>query len=1105
MPNPNLSKLIFKNLVAGFGYFAGGWLGTFLVVPPSNASPIWPAAGIALTALLVCGEAVIPGIFLGALAAQFYSFLDTSSFANMLESFGVAGVASIGSCLQAWVGMLLINRWVGKQNALIADRKILYFFALIAVSCLISASIGVGSLFLRGVIGPVDLIGSWTIWWAGDTIGAAIMTPMLLLFFGQPRAVWQARQRFVLYPLLLVLFAVLLVFEFNQRQEATRIENVFERQVELLHTQIIRHLHAHFTAVETVKALFNSSEHVAQEEFIRFAQSIYKQDTGILEWTPRISNDERESWQAVNANVIRQLSSDNTLQPAPVKAEYFPITFIEPLAGNEAVLGFDISSNPRVSPIINQAIDSGETLATGTINLVQYSEPHAGLVIYAPVYRKGFAIDSPEQRRQHFLGFAAYAFRVDMDIEQIFAEIGPSQIQLFLEVFDNDLPVYSNVSRNSGQGLQFHNFSKAISIDFAGRHWQLHYQTSSEFFYQQQSRASWWLLLGGFLLCSLTGFGLLLLTGRTARVEDLVTQRTLDLLRSNQALNQEIAIRRQQEHELRIAAATFESHEAVLVTDANSIILRVNQAFTRITGFRADEVIGKTPKLLASGAHDQQFYQQMYAELAEKNEWKGEIWNRRKNGEVFPELLTITGVRDEQKQLTQYVAIFSDISAQKSAEQEIHSLAFYDPLTNLPNRRLMLDRLQQEIAAAKRQTSYGALFFLDLDHFKHLNDSRGHHVGDELLIQVANRLKSIIRDEDTACRLGGDEFVIMVPGRLLSLQQATDHAAILAEKILLTISQPYLVEDSELHFSTSIGVTLYPNSEVQPEDIIQQADTAMYRAKESGRNSISFYESGMQAAADKRLTMEKELRFAIKEGQFLLHYQPQVDDQGRVMSAEALIRWAHPEKGMISPAEFIPLAEDTQLILPLGNWVLQEACRQIKAWDKQGSSIGHVAVNVSSRQFRQIGFVQQVRQALLDEGVHAHRLVVELTEGSVIEDIEDTIAKMRALQAMGVRISIDDFGMGYSSLSYLKSLPLSQLKIDQSFVKQIDDPNSAVIVETIIMMAKSLGLNVIAEGVEQLDQVDFLRNKGCLSYQGYYFSRPLTADAFCLHLEANQA
>ncbi len=525
--------------------------------------------------------------------------------------------------------------------------------------------------------------------------------------------------------------------------------------------------------------------------------------------------------------------------------------------------------------------------------------------------------------------------------------------------------------------------------------------------------------------------------------------------------------------------------------------MRVNNAFSKITGYSTDDVIGRHPDFLSAAYQESGFIQNLIQVLTTNNQWQGEIWNRRKNGDVFPEWLTVTGVRDEHGNLLNYVGIFSDISEQKAAEREIHELAFYDPLTGLPNRRLLLDRLKQEIAAAKRQHYYGALFFLDLDHFKNLNDSRGHQVGDELLIQVAQRLKSIVRDEDTASRLGGDEFIVMVPGRYPQLAQATRAAVMLAEKILNTINQPFIVQGSEHHFSTSIGVTLFPEIADQPEAVIQQADTAMYRAKESGRNGISFYRPSMQEAADKRLTLEKEIRQALKDEQFVLHYQAQVDDSGQVVSAEALIRWQHPVRGLVSPMEFIPVAEDTQLIVPIGDWVIREACRQIKVWDAQNKPIPHVAVNVSSRQFRQADFVERVKHILLEADVSADRLVIELTEGCVISDIEDTVRKMRDLQDLGVNTSIDDFGIGYSSLSYLKMLPISQLKIDQSFVRDIaSDPNDAVIVETIINMAKNLGLHVIAEGVETQEQMNFLRDKGCLNYQGYFTGRPLCPATF---------
>ncbi len=1089
-------RAITLNLAVAASYFAAGWLGTLLATQPSNASPVWPAAGVALAAILVYDKSVLAGIFLGSLVTQIYAFLDIACLAKTLESLMIGGLAGIGACLQAILGAWLINRWVGKHDPLIEDRKILRFFILLTISCVVSATIGVGSLYFRGIIELANVGRSWTTWWVGDSIGAVVFTPLLLLFFGRPRYLWRIRRQFVLYPLLIALFLVLTVFEYSQRQENQQINHQFERQVDLLNTTIQEQLRNHIATATALKALFDSSKEVEHNEFVQFAHSIRTSHSGTLEWTPRISDSQRQNWESVQNTPIQQLNHLGKLEVAEHKAEYFPVTFIVPEAGNEQAFGFDIGSNPEVTSVISQVINSGMALATGGFQLVQESLQFPGTVIYAPVYRKNQPLETATDRQLAFVGFVASVFRICNDVEAIFDWLGSNQLQLLLEIHDDQRLMYSNLPANYKHDLQFITLAINKDITFAGRTWHLLYLPSEAFFHQQQSSTIGWLLLGGFVLCGLTAFGLLVMTGRNAKVEEQIAIRTQDLSRSNQALNQEIAIRQRQERELRIAATTFESHDAIVVTDPEGTILRVNNAFTRITGYSAEDVAGKNPRLFSSGYHDGQFFRQMYEELARKNRWQGEIWNRRKNGEIFPEWLTLTGVRDDKNQLTHYVAIFSDVSEKKAAEREIHNLAFYDPLTNLPNRRLLLDRLTQEIAAAKRQRCYGALFFLDLDHFKTLNDSRGHQVGDELLVQVAQRLTAIIRDEDTACRMGGDEFIVMVPGRYTKLRQATDHAAMLAEKILLAINQPFMVQGSEHHFSTSIGVTLYPESAEQPEAVIQQADTAMYRAKESGRNGISFYRSSMQEAADRRLTLEKEIRKALIDHQFLLHYQPQVDEQGRVVSAEALIRWEHPQNGVVSPGEFIPVAEDTQLILPIGAWVLAEACRQIKIWDEQGKHISHIAVNVSSRQFRQAGFVQQVKQILLEAGLEAERLVIELTEGSVIEDIDDTISKMHALQAMGIKISIDDFGIGYSSLSYLKSLPLSQLKIDQSFVKHSNDANSAVIVETIIMMAKSLGLNVIAEGVESQEQVDFLKAKGCLFYQGFYFSRPVPANAF---------
>jgi diguanylate cyclase (GGDEF)-like protein len=429
--------------------------------------------------------------------------------------------------------------------------------------------------------------------------------------------------------------------------------------------------------------------------------------------------------------------------------------------------------------------------------------------------------------------------------------------------------------------------------------------------------------------------------------------------------------------------------------------------------------------------------------------------------------------------------------------RHIYDLAFYDSLTGLANRRLLLSQLNIELTVAKRKSIFGAIMFLDLDRFKILNDSLGHHIGDDLLVLVAKRINKVLHEQDLAARFGGDEFIIMIRAHETSLKQATESTLIIAENIRHNLEQPYLIGDYEHHCSTSIGITLFPEHGVSAAEILQQADKAMYQSKEKGRNTISFFHPDLQKKADARLFMEKEMRLALQNKDFLLFYQPQTDQLGIPLSTEALIRWQHPERGLISPADFIPIAEESGLIFLLGYWVLNQACAQMRTWLDEGLNLHHVAVNVSSKQFRQTDFVSQIEQVLNDNNLPASHLFIELTEGVVVNNMTDTIEKMQALKKIGVKISIDDFGTGYSSLSYLKHLPLDQLKIDQSFVRDITiDSNNAIIVETIINMAHNLHLDVIAEGVETLQQKDFLISKGCSVFQGSYFSNPLPASQF---------
>jgi diguanylate cyclase (GGDEF)-like protein/PAS domain S-box-containing protein len=556
--------------------------------------------------------------------------------------------------------------------------------------------------------------------------------------------------------------------------------------------------------------------------------------------------------------------------------------------------------------------------------------------------------------------------------------------------------------------------------------------------------------------------------------------------------------RKQSEHDLRIAAIAFESQEGMLITDANSIILRANSAFINITGFDCKDVVGQNPRLLNSGRQDANFYKTMWQHIHNTGTWEGEIWNRRKSGEIYPEHLSITAVKDTLGIVTNYVATFNDITASKAAENEIKSLAFYDPLTSLPNRRLLMDRLNHALASSARSSRSGAVLFIDLDNFKTLNDTLGHDIGDLLLKQVSARLLSCVREGDTVARLGGDEFVVMLEDLSEHTIEAAEQTETVGEKILATLNQPYQLSAHACNSTPSIGATLFNDHVLPIEDLMKQADIAMYQAKKAGRNTLRFFDPEMQQTINTRAALESELHLAIKKQQFHLYYQIQVDSLNQPLGAETLIRWIHPERGMISPAQFIPLAEETGLILPIGLWVLDSACAQIKTWQSEPLTCDLVlAVNVSARQFRQADFVAQVQEVVARHAINPGRLKLELTESLLLDNVEEIISTMNALKEIGVRFSLDDFGTGYSSLQYLKRLPLDQLKIDQSFVRDIVFDNSdRAIVRTIIAMAQGLNLDVIAEGVETEEQRQLLLNKGCTHFQGYLFGRPTPIDQF---------
>jgi len=552
------------------------------------------------------------------------------------------------------------------------------------------------------------------------------------------------------------------------------------------------------------------------------------------------------------------------------------------------------------------------------------------------------------------------------------------------------------------------------------------------------------------------------------------------------------------EDELRIAAAAFETNDAIMVTDCDANIIRVNRAFLDVTGYSPEDVLGKNPRIMSSGLHGKEFYSDMWQQLHLNGEWTGEIFDKRKNGDVYPKWLKISAVKDESQTTSHYVGIFSDLSERRRSEDEIRNLAFYDTVTKLPNRHLFLECFSAAMAGAARMGNFGAVLFVDLDRFKILNDTMGHNYGDLMLVEVASRLKGCVRDMDTVARLGGDEFVVLVKDLNKNQEEASCKVGLIAEKIRESLAMPYDLNGHQYVSSPSIGVSLYDGYEESPDILIQQADMAMYQAKNSGRNAIRFFDPVMQQNVAIHSALENDLRHAIIKNQLHLYYQMQVDNNHKPLGAEALLRWTHPDRGLVMPGTFIPIAEESTLIIEIGDWVLDAACRQLALWGKNEYTHDFtLAVNVSAKQFAIANFVAKIAEVLQAHNVNPARLKLELTESMMLENMAATVEKMHELKALGVTLAMDDFGIGYSSLSYLKQMPLDQLKIDQGFVKGITaDGNDAVLVQTIIDLATNFHLNVIAEGVETEAQLTFLKHHDCMAYQGFLFGKAVPIAEF---------
>jgi len=562
----------------------------------------------------------------------------------------------------------------------------------------------------------------------------------------------------------------------------------------------------------------------------------------------------------------------------------------------------------------------------------------------------------------------------------------------------------------------------------------------------------------------------------------------MKLSKEKKNLKKEVAVRIEAEQKLKLAASVFEhASEGIVITLPDQTIVEVNNAFVTLTGFSREEVIGATPRILKSGMHKPEYYAEMFTTIVNTGAWQGEIWNRNKNGELYAELINISAVKNEAGEIQNFIGIFSDITTMKEHQEKLAYLVNYDPLTGLANRRYLHDRLEHAIQLAKRNDDLIAVIFIDLDNFKYVNDTLGHEVGDKLLIHITERIKGVIRESDTLARMGGDEFV------LIAEKIGTEDAvASLAQKIVESISNSFYISHNKIFTGASLGISIFPSDGADIDTLMKKADMAMYQSKEQGKNRFSFFSVDLERKLKNKLGTENELRRAISSNEFVLYYQPQVDSRNdHIIGLEALIRWNHPQRGIVSPYEFIPTAEDSGLIVPIGDWVIMKSVSTLRIWQDSGINLQWLAINIADKQFKETTFVSKIQSAIDFFKVDPTKIKIELTEGIIMDKPDEAIAKLNQLRDLGVKISIDDFGTGYSSLSYLRRFPIDQFKIDRSFVKDIGDSRSdKEITSAMIAMGHALNIEIIAEGVETKEQLDFLMGRGCYFIQGYYYSKP---------------
>ncbi len=1051
-------RLWLANLATVAVYIGTLLLSHALALPAGYATPVYLPAGVGFALAVTFGWRALPGIAVGALLSHLpdgWMERDTA----LATASAAAAVATLGSLTQAWLGAIWFRRVV--DPALGTARDVARLLALAPAFCLINATANVAALYWLGVVTAAERAPNWINWWAGDTVGVLLAAPLVWIVCGRPRRLWRRRARLVALPLLLAAGVVMAAYEQTVMWEHQQYLQAYRLKAQQVADELQAELREHERFVGTFSRTIAAEDRLMhREKFLRIASGYVdgRPEIAAINWLVPVTLAERatfETWVRTHVDPafpgVREVTRTQDLRPAGPRAQYLPLLYTWPPA-NARIRGMDFLTAPGRTEAVSRALAGTEAAATGPVRLVANGANGIGLFRAARL-----AGDPP-------LGVLALILNANVFVQQAVRRAGFTGFDISLADTTGGgapLVLVGDPFRHAVSG------DYTVQLVFGGRTLQLRFSPTAAYMEGERGLASWIVITTGLLLAALLGALMLIVSGERAQIEAQVADRTA-----------------------RLQAILDNAADAIVTVDARGTVLSANRATAALFGYPPALLPGLAFTALVPGHGDEDGLG-LLARLADGRPEERQRDGLNAQGEPMPLAVAVSIVDLAGERL--YVCILRDLTEQQRAQARIHRLAHHDPLTGLENRHALGMRLEQQLAQARRTRQPLAVLFIDLDHFKKINDSLGHQAGDELLVGAAARMKDLLRDVDTLARLGGDEFIIVLGGPL-----SPDSVSAVAVRLVASLQQPYRLAGTTAHSGASVGVALFPEDGHDPDTLLRHADMAMYAAKREGRGNFQFFSPAMNAATHEHLLLENRMWATLENGGFDVYLQAQVElETGRVIGAEVLLRWHDPELGSVEPGRFIPIAEESGLILPLGDWVLARAMALLAEWRDDGMSHLRLAVNLSARQFSGGALLSRLDELLAEHAIDPARMELEITETAAMRDPENTRSLLQQLRARGFKLAIDDFGTGYSSLAYLKLFAIDRIKIDRGFVRDIEtNPNDAAIVDATIGLAHALGLGVIAEGVETQAQWGFLRDRNSDEAQGYLFGRPMPAREF---------